>query len=209
MTPHSAPPTDTTPVLSLWQPWAQLIVAGRKTIETRSWSTKHRGPLAIHAAKKKADFTDPVYKHCARNGMLDDNIRPLTFGAVVAVCELVDVLPIHEWLCDCDHGEGMYALVAPTHFGTEPIVGIFEAPSGNGVQHPDWSPSRLDCLNEAHPRQQAPWGDYRCGRFAWLLEDVRPLAEPIPFRGGQALSRRVNLADARYGRLVRESAVSA
>src|SRR6266478_115294 len=37
--------------LSLWQPWASLIYDGRKTIETRSWEMRHRGPLAIHAAK--------------------------------------------------------------------------------------------------------------------------------------------------------------
>jgi hypothetical protein len=38
--------------LSLWQPWASLIYDGHKTIETRHWEMLHRGPLAIHAAKK-------------------------------------------------------------------------------------------------------------------------------------------------------------
>ena len=28
-----------------------MILDGRKTIETRSWSTRHRGPVAIHAGK--------------------------------------------------------------------------------------------------------------------------------------------------------------
>jgi len=37
--------------LTLIQPWASLIRDGRKTIETRSWSTNHRGLLAIHAGK--------------------------------------------------------------------------------------------------------------------------------------------------------------
>ncbi len=37
--------------ISLWQPWATLVVIGAKRIETRSWSTKYRGPIAIHAAK--------------------------------------------------------------------------------------------------------------------------------------------------------------
>lgn len=37
--------------LTLWQPWASLVALGVKTIETRSWSTSHRGPLAIHASK--------------------------------------------------------------------------------------------------------------------------------------------------------------
>ena len=39
--------------ISLWQPWASLIVCGAKEIETRSWSTKVRGTVAIHAAKTK------------------------------------------------------------------------------------------------------------------------------------------------------------
>lgn len=37
--------------LSLTQPWATLVALGAKTIETRSWRTRYRGPLAIHAAK--------------------------------------------------------------------------------------------------------------------------------------------------------------
>lgn len=37
--------------LTLTQPWASLMASGWKQIETRSWSTKYRGPLAIHAAK--------------------------------------------------------------------------------------------------------------------------------------------------------------
>ncbi len=38
--------------LTLWQPWATLVVHGYKTIETRSWSTNYRGPIAIHAAQR-------------------------------------------------------------------------------------------------------------------------------------------------------------
>lgn len=39
-------------VISLLQPWATLVVIGAKQIETRSWNTKHRGDLLIHASKK-------------------------------------------------------------------------------------------------------------------------------------------------------------
>ena len=38
--------------ITLHQPFASLVAWGEKTIETRSWSTKHRGLLAIHSAKK-------------------------------------------------------------------------------------------------------------------------------------------------------------
>jgi len=36
--------------LSIKQPWAHLIVSGRKTIELRSWNTKFRGTFLIHAS---------------------------------------------------------------------------------------------------------------------------------------------------------------
>lgn len=41
--------------ITLWEPWATLMAYGLKEIETRSWYTKHRGPLAIHAAKRWHD----------------------------------------------------------------------------------------------------------------------------------------------------------
>jgi len=37
--------------LSLKQPWAALVVAGRKAIEVRKWATRVRGRVFIHAAK--------------------------------------------------------------------------------------------------------------------------------------------------------------
>lgn len=38
-------------VLSVKQPWAEFIASGRKTVETRTWRTKYRGPLLICADK--------------------------------------------------------------------------------------------------------------------------------------------------------------
>lgn len=37
--------------LTLTQPWATLVAIGAKRVETRSWRTDYRGPIAIHAAK--------------------------------------------------------------------------------------------------------------------------------------------------------------
>lgn len=38
--------------ITIWQPWASLLAHGMKQYETRSWATKYRGPIAIHAAKR-------------------------------------------------------------------------------------------------------------------------------------------------------------
>ncbi|MFN6025464.1 MAG: ASCH domain-containing protein, partial [Planctomyces sp.] len=37
--------------LSIRQPFASLIAAGKKTVELRTWYTHYRGPLLICAAK--------------------------------------------------------------------------------------------------------------------------------------------------------------
>jgi hypothetical protein len=42
---------DTVKSLSMTDPWGTLVALGAKQIETRSWPTPHRGPLAIHIAK--------------------------------------------------------------------------------------------------------------------------------------------------------------
>lgn len=41
-----------THAISIRQPWAWLIVNGYKDIENRTWATKFRGGIAIHASKK-------------------------------------------------------------------------------------------------------------------------------------------------------------
>lgn len=37
--------------LSLKQPWAELIIRKKKTIEIRKWRTNYRGKLYIHASR--------------------------------------------------------------------------------------------------------------------------------------------------------------
>ena len=38
-------------VLSIKQPYAELIVSGKKTIELRNWNTDFRGEFLVHASK--------------------------------------------------------------------------------------------------------------------------------------------------------------
>ena len=50
------------PCLSIRQPWATLIIGEGKDIENRSWNTRYRGPLVIHAAlgATKAEFDEAL-----------------------------------------------------------------------------------------------------------------------------------------------------
>jgi len=44
--------TPTIKALSLYQPWAWLVVNGYKKIENRKWHTRYRGSVLIHASKR-------------------------------------------------------------------------------------------------------------------------------------------------------------
>lgn len=90
--------------LTLWQPWATLMAIGVKRNETRGWSTRHRGALAIHASVRRTGWgrvgtrteIGPYEVEHDRAGLL---LRGpglpwpyrLPLGCVVAVVSLVDV----------------------------------------------------------------------------------------------------------------------
>ena len=56
-------------VLTLFQPWATLVILGEKKIETRSWKTNYRGEIAIHAGKKwiKVYLKNPIIQIYLKN----------------------------------------------------------------------------------------------------------------------------------------------
>jgi hypothetical protein len=66
--------------LSLKQPWAELVIEGKKKIELRKWNTHFRGESLIHASKI------PDLDAMKRFGF---NNLPL--GAIIGKAELVDV----------------------------------------------------------------------------------------------------------------------
>jgi hypothetical protein len=43
--------------ITVRQPWAWLVVTGKKDIENRTWRTHYRGKLLIHAASRLADVS--------------------------------------------------------------------------------------------------------------------------------------------------------
>jgi ASCH domain len=68
--------------LSLKQPYAELLVSGKKTIELRNWNTSFRGKFLVHASKnidkKRLDFLGIDYNR-------------LTLGAIIGSAVLYDV----------------------------------------------------------------------------------------------------------------------
>lgn len=73
--------------LSFRQPWAELILQGRKTMDLRTYNTHYRGGLAVHASQTvEAEM-------CREHGLSSNN---LDTGGVVGTVELLDVIPLDE-----------------------------------------------------------------------------------------------------------------
>ncbi len=148
--------------ISLQQPWATLVAIGAKRIETRSWATKFRGQLAIHASKSYPKqnqdlfWKTPFKLALTKPGKYNIYISPLELplGLVVATCRLVNCFKIHVTRPEKRDGE-----IVMTAF-LEAGNSLIEV-SGN----------------------ELVFGDYTPGRYAWILEDVNPLPEPVPARG--------------------------
>lgn len=102
--------------ITLWQPWASAMPLGLKHIETRSWSTKHRGLLAIHASARKPATADR-HLSCRLNAM------PL--GAVLGVVDLYDVVEMTpEVIAATPQHEKDWGIWTPGRFAwmTRPVV---------------------------------------------------------------------------------------
>jgi activating signal cointegrator 1 len=79
--------------ITLWQPWASLWLTGAKIHETRSWPTKHRGSLAVHAAKRDVPLVPLELHRLCEDYMGLEYRMELPLGAVLGVIELVDCVP--------------------------------------------------------------------------------------------------------------------
>ncbi len=145
--------------ISLWQPWASAVALGSKKVETRHWSTAYRGPLVIHAAKRRVRselvHIGTCWNWCGalreihRIGRSEPLTDSLPFGKLIAVLNLIDCRPT-----DC-----FAYLDTPRR------------PRGETSDLYDWTERQL--------------GDFSLGRFGWEFENIYRLPEPIPFIGRQ------------------------
>ena len=111
--------SDTTiKTITLHQPWASLVATGHKQCETRSWSTKHRGPLVIHAAKTTEHlnlcYTEPFYAWLNDVGL---TISDLPLGKVVAVCNLQNTVECtRDNMANMTWPEGVFGDFSPGRY---------------------------------------------------------------------------------------------
>lgn len=148
--------------LTLTQPWASLVALGEKKIETRSWQTHYRGPLAIHAAK--------------------------TFGkgGEKDIRAMFEQFPEFEIVLG-KHGWGLNELPRSALVATCNLVGIVSTQNLAKQTYHEWTGPdgrlyRFDLTDNEYT-----FGDYSVGRYAWLLSDVQRLPVALSASGALGL----------------------
>jgi len=156
--------------ITIYQPWASLI-GPAKRIETRSRPISYRGPLAIHAGKTTPAWVWEIVKEDAalRDVLMrtfkHTRFETLPTGVIVATCELANCLIIGQTpMRICTVCKGYLAECGHTNTHTEQGV-----PPIKGVE------------------QEYLLGDFSPGRHAWMLDNIKPLPEPIAATGKQGL----------------------
>ena len=141
--------------ISLWNPFAWLIAHGHKKVETRSWMPprfmlRPDVRFAIHAAKK---WDGTLASICQNQPFFRDCLA--RFGLATLKKTGPAVLGNGRLLATC-----RIAQVVPTAH-----VGCLDESVSTGPYPTDLRISR----------QERAFGDYSVGRYAWVLEDIRPI----------------------------------
>lgn len=146
-------------IITVRQPWAAAIALGAKRWETRSWPTKYRGPLAIHAGENLEAIKGGMPElwravlaplgealRWERGGALPE----LAVGAVVCVVEVTDCVRVED--------------VPDLDARREVLVG------GRPIEY-----------------QQRDLGSFLPGWWAWRLERAKRLSAAVRVLGRQGL----------------------
>lgn len=155
--------------LTIWQPWASLIMAGAKPYEFRGW----RAPrsiigqrIVIHAAAKAMDFEEvealyQIHAYRGKSVEIDQSARETCLITAPTRKVLAQALVWPDQYTPYACGLGT-AIVGEPRLGTD-IAEEFGVPRAN------------DSTRDEH----ANWG--------WPMLDIEVWPEPIPMRGKQGL----------------------
>lgn len=141
--------------LSLWQPHVLAIALGLKPWETRDWPTNYRGPLALHAAKRK---------WCDAGDWHIDAVRRLRRKLCPSMAESIS-------------DQASYSLVN-LHLRYGAVICIADVTDCV-------STSKLRGRIPRDHEFWGDFSEGERGRFAFKLENVRVLDPPLPWRGQQ------------------------
>lgn len=133
--------------LSIRHPWAELILAGIKPVENRTWATSWRGATLIHAGLR---WDTSGAAAAASHGIVPDTPLPTGYLGIATVTG------IHRDN-DCCRPWG------------QPGVYHWQLTSARRFNHPIAAPGRLGLFRPDKPRAHSGW---RAGASAALNELV-------------------------------------
>jgi hypothetical protein len=146
-------------VVTVSQPWAGLIVAGRSPVANRRAAVKYRGPLAIHAAATRRSRL----QHCAecQDCQWCQECEGCQTHQRRQVCQHCQDWQLCQHPGDCDVCQRL------TQWDQH-VIGVVEL---------------IDCIRlEAVPESALAWAS---GPWCWLLAHPRRIAPlPMPARAG-------------------------
>jgi hypothetical protein len=150
--------------LTLWNPYATAMIIAHssgtplKTVETRSWGTDYRGPIAIHSAKLDNFELQAAWIRAmnrpkdaeAFRGAGITSWESLSFGMLLGVGNLVACIP-------------------------------------TSVIRRDTEARVIRLIGEEQWESEREWGNFAPGRFLWHVEEMDAFLTPVPYRGAQGL----------------------
>lgn len=148
--------------LTVWQPWASLIIIGAKPYEFRGWPAPKwlvEEQMVIHAAAKKVDWME-VYQL----------VRLLEAGGRYAAQTCLHPVTALPFLEACLQDPALLPLASG--LGTVRV-----GPARNGLDIA--AEFGVPRANDSDRDQHANWG--------WPMLDIERWAEPFPMRGAQGL----------------------
>lgn len=216
------------PCLTLWQPWASLIVPLLvKWIETRGWAAPASligMRIGIHAAARPINLDEidgiraaidvPKFMGVPErwwedrtvicpNGHVSSTTLGTEDGARCLACRKPVAFIAPEWGAAGDLPFGVL-------LGTARLTDCVPM-----VDHDDWGggdalilrpPLDRDGMGVANPPEvvepwrvvsdQRPYGDFRPGRWAWLLNEITPTTEQCPHCRGRGEFDKGNFGEA-------------
>lgn len=118
------------PALTLWQPWASLVAWGEKQYETRGWSIRRRGLLAIHAASKRNwEVQLGIGQLVQYSPHLAQCEQQLPYGAVLCIVNVVDCIPTDDEALTVGYTERKFGNYAPGRYAWRlELVEVFPEP---------------------------------------------------------------------------------
>jgi activating signal cointegrator 1 len=168
--------------ISIWQPWASLIAIGAKKYETRSWETSYRGPIAIHAASIQMKTVMANVFPLGKWTYAPDYEAKRSFLKKIKEV-FSDYSPIEDIESFLDELPTGCVIATAELVACHKIV-LY---GGRGISStdPGWIETESGIYEPSE--NEAAFGNWACGRYAWELSNVKRIDIPIQAKGKQRI----------------------